>query len=164
MNQEVFLSVGYLVKFHKSSASILYEEILIKLLLLDKPTEKAIPYEAYPSGPPEIIWDSDELRNIYTLCDIQSRYNILLKNKERIVVVHARRTDYLKNQHIINFHGPLSIDYYNEAINKMLNKIEDPIFILAADDSLFWDSVINELPQLNNRNIYILFIYKSLVK
>ena len=43
---------------------------LKKLLLLDKPTEKAIPYEAYPSGPPEIIWDSDELRNIYTLCDI----------------------------------------------------------------------------------------------
>ena len=91
-----------------------------------------------------------------TICNIQSRYNLLLKNKERVVVVHARRTDYLKNQDIINFHGPLSIDYYNEAINKMLNKIEDPIFILAADDSLFWDSVINELPQLNNRNIYIL--------
>ena len=43
---------------------------LKKLLLLDKPTEKAIPYEAYPSGPPKIIWDSYELRNIYTLCDI----------------------------------------------------------------------------------------------
>jgi len=38
---------------------------LKKLLSLDKPTEKAIPYEAYPSGPPEIIWDSDELKNIY---------------------------------------------------------------------------------------------------
>lgn len=43
---------------------------LKKLLSLDKPTEKAIPYDAYPSGPPEIIWDSDELRNIYTLCNI----------------------------------------------------------------------------------------------
>ena len=90
------------------------------------------------------------------MCNIQSRYNILLKNKERIVVVHARRTDYLKNQDIINYHGPLSIDYYNEAINKMSNEIEDPIFILAADDSSFWSSVINELPQLNNRNIYII--------
>ena len=38
---------------------------LKKLLSLDKPTEKAIPYEAYPSGPPEIIWDSDELKTIY---------------------------------------------------------------------------------------------------
>ena len=38
---------------------------LKRLLSLDKPTEKAIPYEAYPSGPPEIIWDSDELKTIY---------------------------------------------------------------------------------------------------
>ena len=40
------------------------------LLSLDKPTEKAIPYEAYPSGPPEIIWDSDELKNIYNSLNI----------------------------------------------------------------------------------------------
>lgn len=38
---------------------------LKKLLSLDKPTEKAIPYEAYPSGPPEIIWDSEEFKTIY---------------------------------------------------------------------------------------------------
>jgi len=38
---------------------------LKKLLSLEKPTEKAIPYEAYPSGQPEIIWDSDELKMIY---------------------------------------------------------------------------------------------------
>jgi len=43
---------------------------LKKLLLLDKPTEKAIPYEAYPSGPPEIIWDSDELKYIYNSLNI----------------------------------------------------------------------------------------------
>ena len=103
----------------------------------------------------------EEIRDLFkpsetTMCNIQSRYNLLLKNKDRIVVVHARRTDYLKNQHIINFHGPLSIDYYNEAIKKMSNEIEDPIFILVSDDPSFWSSVINELPQLNNRNIYIL--------
>jgi predicted GIY-YIG superfamily endonuclease len=38
---------------------------LKKLLSLEKPTEKAIPYEAYPSGPPQIIWDSTELQNKY---------------------------------------------------------------------------------------------------
>ena len=43
---------------------------LKKLLLLDKPTEKAIPYEAYPSGPPEIIWDSDEFKTIYESINI----------------------------------------------------------------------------------------------
>jgi structure-specific endonuclease subunit SLX1 len=43
---------------------------LKKLLSLDKPTEMAIPYEAYPTGPPEIIWESDELKNIYNSLDI----------------------------------------------------------------------------------------------
>jgi hypothetical protein len=104
---------------------------------------------------------TEEIRELFkpspnTMSNIQSRFGLLLKNKDRIVVVHARRTDYLKDQDIINYHGPLSIDYYNEAIKKMSNEIEDPIFILAADDSSFWGSVINELPQLNNRNIYIL--------
>ena len=43
---------------------------LKKLLSLEKPTEKSIPYEAYPSGPPEIIWDSDEFKNIYNSLNI----------------------------------------------------------------------------------------------
>ena len=38
---------------------------LKKLLSLEKPTEKAIPYDSYPLGPPEIIWDSEELQNMY---------------------------------------------------------------------------------------------------
>ena len=38
---------------------------LKKLLSLDKPTEKSIPYEAYPSGPPIIYWDSDEFKIKY---------------------------------------------------------------------------------------------------
>ena len=38
---------------------------LKRLLSLEKPTGISIPYEAYPSGPPEIVWESDELRAIY---------------------------------------------------------------------------------------------------
>lgn len=38
---------------------------LKKLLSLEKPTEKAIPYDAYPSGPPQIVWDSEEFKNKY---------------------------------------------------------------------------------------------------
>jgi predicted GIY-YIG superfamily endonuclease len=38
----------------------------LKLLLsLEKPTEKSIPYDAYPSGPPQIIWDSNEFKTKY---------------------------------------------------------------------------------------------------
>ena len=35
---------------------------LKKLLSLEKPTEKAIPYDSYPEGPPEIVWESEEFR------------------------------------------------------------------------------------------------------
>jgi structure-specific endonuclease subunit SLX1 len=38
---------------------------LKKLLSLEKPTEKGIPYDAYPSGPPQIVWDSDEFKKKY---------------------------------------------------------------------------------------------------
>ncbi len=38
---------------------------LKKLLSLEKPTEKSIPYDAYPDGPPEIIWESEELHAFY---------------------------------------------------------------------------------------------------
>jgi predicted GIY-YIG superfamily endonuclease len=38
---------------------------LKRLLSLEKPTEKGIPYEAYPEGPPTIIWESEEFKNIY---------------------------------------------------------------------------------------------------
>jgi len=38
---------------------------LKRLLSFEKPTEKAIPYDAYPDGRPEIVWDSEELRARY---------------------------------------------------------------------------------------------------
>jgi predicted GIY-YIG superfamily endonuclease len=43
----------------------------LKMLLgLEKPTEKGIPYESYPSGPPEIVWESDELHGLYDSINI----------------------------------------------------------------------------------------------
>lgn len=38
---------------------------LKRLLSLEKPTEKGVPYDAYPSGPPQIVWDSEELKEQY---------------------------------------------------------------------------------------------------
>ena len=124
-------------------------------------TSKGLYISGYLQSPKYFFKLQQEIRELFkptddTMRSIQDKYNLLLKNKERAVIVHARRTDYLKNQDIINFHGPLSIDYYKEAIKKMSNEIEDPLFILASDDPAFWRSVINELPQLNSRNVYIL--------
>ncbi len=38
---------------------------LKRLLSLEKPTSSAIPYDAYPDGPPIIIWDKEELKEKY---------------------------------------------------------------------------------------------------
>jgi len=38
---------------------------LSTLLSFEKPTEKAIPYEAYPDGPPMIHWESPEIQCKY---------------------------------------------------------------------------------------------------
>ncbi len=35
------------------------------LLSLEKPTEKAIPYAAYPDGPPHIVWENEDWRTWY---------------------------------------------------------------------------------------------------
>ena len=38
---------------------------LKKLLSLEKPTLTSIPYDAYPSGLPQIIWEVDEYKQYY---------------------------------------------------------------------------------------------------
>jgi len=35
------------------------------LLSLEKPTEKGIPYDAYPGGPPHIVWENDKWQQWY---------------------------------------------------------------------------------------------------
>jgi hypothetical protein len=87
---------------------------------------------------------------------IQEKYRYLLENRERVVVVHARRTDYLKNEYIINFHGPLTIDYYKQAIQEMCKTVINPIFLLASDDVKYWHDNIDNIPELNKENIHIL--------
>ena len=89
------------------------------------------------------------------LSAIQERYKYILQNKDRVVVVHARRTDYLKNQDIINFHGPLTVEYYKEAIKKMASIINQPIFLLVSDDSTFWTNMLNDIPEFVTNTLYI---------
>lgn len=37
------------------------------LLTLDKPTSASVPYDCYPEGPPQVVWDSEELHTRYQL-------------------------------------------------------------------------------------------------
>ena len=106
----------------------------------------------------DVIKDLKSLFNpsLKTLEFINNKYTYLLKNKERVVVVHARRTDYLRNQDIIDFHGPLTEDYYTNALNEMTQNVNNPIFLLTSDDSEFWIPLIEKNDKLRNNNIYIL--------
>jgi predicted GIY-YIG superfamily endonuclease len=45
---------------------------LKKLLSLEKPTNISIPYDAYPSGPPQIIWEVDEYKQYYDSLQIDT--------------------------------------------------------------------------------------------
>ena len=83
----------------------------------------------------------------------KSRYAYLLENKERVVVMHARRTDYLKAAGI---HGPLTGAYYREAVQRIMGRVKNPIFLLCSDDQTFWNEIRNDItPVFEHENIML---------
>jgi hypothetical protein len=88
--------------------------------------------------------------DIQDLNIIKNKYNFLFENIENVIVVHARRTDYEK---FASIHNPLSYDYYINAINIMIQKIKNPIFLFTSDDNSYWNEL---LIKYNNYNMYIL--------
>jgi hypothetical protein len=87
---------------------------------------------------------------------VYNKYKPLIDNKDRIIVVHARRTDYVKSQQMIDIFGPLTVEYYKTAMKQISSEVSNPIFLLVSDDSQFWVSVIKEVSELSENNTYIL--------
>jgi hypothetical protein len=77
---------------------------------------------------------------------VRHNYPYLIRNAHRVVVLHARRTDYLIHA---AFHGPLPMSYYQQAVKKMTMMIKDPIFLLCGDDSSFWSHLSEDLPAVH---------------
>lgn len=77
---------------------------------------------------------------LFTAC--KERYAYLLENKERVVVMHARRTDYLSAADI---HGPLTGAYYREAVQRIVDRVQRPIFLLCSDDQTFWNEIREDI-------------------
>lgn len=90
------------------------------------------------------------------LQQVEERYNWLIALGRRAVVVHARRTDYLKNQRYIDIHGPLTIDYYVRGIAHIATKVQDPVYLLFSDDISFWHDAIKQIPQLQDSTFVII--------
>jgi hypothetical protein len=104
---------------------------------------------------------ANEIKELYKLNEDQvymlnSKYPQLVENKDRMVVVHARRTDYTKNDGMIQFHGPLTDDYYQRAIAAMVARISNPCFLLVADDPSYWTSMTSKIKELKDNPCYIL--------
>ena len=85
--------------------------------------------------------------------DIYKTYSYLMDNKERVVVVHSRRTDYITHR---EFHGPLEASYYKEAIGRMMKRIEKPIFLLCGDDPAYWNEIRDDIPDVFDHEHIIL--------
>ena len=74
--------------------------------------------------------------------------HLLLDDNKEMVLVHARRTDYLKPQNIA-IHNPLPPSYYHNAFAEIKKHVANPFFILVSDDPSYWDSVT--IPGPNTR-------------
>lgn len=85
--------------------------------------------------------------------DICTTYSHLIENRERVILVHSRRTDYITYRDV---HGPLEATYYKEAIRRMMMRIENPIFLLCGDDPAYWNEIRDDIPEVFNHEHLIL--------
>lgn len=79
--------------------------------------------------------------------EVRNKYKFICNNSERVIVIHARRTDYITFKDV---HGPLDGNYYKKAIDIMLQKVSDPIFVLSSDDNTFWDEIKHDISVIDN--------------
>lgn len=105
-------------------------------LLLDGYFQSAKYFKGYETDIKELYRPSIEQIDL-----IKKRYAFLLENRSRVIVLHARRTDYLKNEEMIQIHGPLTPEYYRAAIQQMKESVIHPIFLLVSDDPTFWNTI-----------------------
>jgi hypothetical protein len=55
-------------------------------------------------------------------------------NGRNSVSIHVRRGDYVSVQCVAQTHGICSLDYYRNAVELMIKRVDDPIFFVFSDD------------------------------
>jgi hypothetical protein len=84
------------------------------------------------------------------------KYEELLSAKERVVVVHARRGDYVSNAWNVIYHGPLPVSYYVKSMEAMKSYVADPIYLLCSDEPQYWIETMASLSELLTQPFHIL--------
>jgi hypothetical protein len=96
-----------------------------------------------------------EVRQLFSASaeTVKPEYAHLLEMRDRVVVVHARRGDYLK---AVEHHGVLPVEYYRNAMMRMAEKVKDPYFLLVAEEPLWFLEVMGDIPALQSHPFEIL--------
>jgi hypothetical protein len=84
---------------------------------------------------------------------LEGRYGFLLANRERVVVIHSRRTDYVT---CANVHGPLEGSYYRAAIQRICSLVKDPIIVLCGDDPTYWKTIQEDISSVYPHNCFMI--------
>lgn len=80
---------------------------------------------------------ADDIRKEFTLKqELSFKAKEILQKIENSnsVSLHVRRGDYITNQKTNSFHGVCGMDYYQEAMNIIKEKISNPAFFIFSDD------------------------------
>lgn len=100
----------------------------------------------------------NEIRQLFQPTDslvaqVMEQYPLLHKHRSRVVVMHARRTDY---EHFATYHGPLKGIYYQRAVQRIRQRVPNAFFLLSSDDSNFWQTIHEWIPDVFSGEHYIL--------
>lgn len=123
-----------------------------------QPPSVGLQLRGYFQSPKYFSEYADELRTLFrpsaeVLTAVQDKYNYLLQHRERVVVVHARRGDYCSSQSQIEYHGPLPVSYYANALKQFP---KDSLFVLVSDEPMWWMEVLHQIPTLHTSEFHIL--------
>jgi hypothetical protein len=132
---------------HLPSLPVLCEKVATQWMSLPNIPEAGLYLEGYWQSPKYFQGAEEEIRRRMSASSEQlaavQKWGWILAAKDRIVLVHARRTDYLP---AADFHGPLTAEYYRKATERMLEMLQNPIFLLVSDDPQYWSEIRSEVP------------------
>jgi hypothetical protein len=77
--------------------------------------------------------------------ELHDKYHYLLSNKEHVIIMHSRQTDYVTHS---DLHGPLTHTYYVDALEKMAESVAHPFIVLCGDDNEFWKNMDIKYPHI----------------
>lgn len=72
-----------------------------------------------------------------TLNDINAEHLASEINNSNAVSIHIRRGDYISSEVTNKIHGTCSMDYYQEAISLIIQRVTNPKFYVFSDD-IYW--------------------------